>query len=101
MPKGSKEGTKLRVRNKSRKKNCFKGKRFSDLRKDGENNGSQSASQQNANAQDQVINNEDFVTIKSTSARKLENAGSELPQTPEFTRQSLQKEVRGIPDCLH
>lgn len=95
MPKGSKEGTKLRVRNKSRKKICFKGKRFSDLRKDGENNGSQSASQQNANTQDRVINNEDLVTIKSTSARKLENASSELPQTPEFTRQSSQKEEDG------
>ena len=92
MPKGSKEGTKLRVRNKSRKKNCFKGNRFSDLRKDGKNNGSQSASQQNANTQDRVINNEDLVTIKSTSARKLENASSELPQTPKFRRQSSQKE---------
>ncbi|CAB4045340.1 Hypothetical predicted protein, partial [Paramuricea clavata] len=62
MPKGSKEGTKLRVRNKSMKKNLFKGKRFADLRKDGENNGSQSASQQNAITQDRVINNEDLVT---------------------------------------
>ncbi|CAB4031997.1 Hypothetical predicted protein [Paramuricea clavata] len=95
MPKGSKEGTKLRVRNKSTKKNLFKGKRFADLRKDGENNGSQSASQQNAITQDRVINNEDLVTVKSTSARKLENASSELPQTPEFTRQNSQEEKDG------
>ncbi|CAB3979912.1 Hypothetical predicted protein [Paramuricea clavata] len=95
MPKGSKEGTKLRVRNKSTKKNLFKGKRFADLRKDGENIGSQSASQQNAITQDRVINNEDLVTVKSTSARKLENASSELPQTPEFTRQNSQEEKDG------
>ncbi|CAB3996136.1 Hypothetical predicted protein [Paramuricea clavata] len=48
-------------------------------------------SQQNAITQDRVINNEDLVTVKSTSARKLENASSELPQTPEFTRQNSQE----------
>ncbi|CAB3984028.1 Hypothetical predicted protein [Paramuricea clavata] len=44
---------------------------------------------------DRVINNEDLVTVKSTSARKLENASSELPQTPEFTRQNSQEEKDG------
>jgi hypothetical protein len=36
IPKGSKEGTKFRVKNKSKKKNRFKGKRFSDVCEDGD-----------------------------------------------------------------
>jgi hypothetical protein len=36
IPKGSKEGTKFRVKNKSKKKTRFKGKRFSDVCEDGD-----------------------------------------------------------------
>ena len=74
MPKGSKEGTKFRVKNKAKKKTSFsKGKRFSDMLKDGdvlkENNGSQSGSIQ-TDTPDQVLNTEDLLTEKSTSAKK-------------------------------
>ena len=102
MPKGSKEGTKFRVKNKAKKKPRFKGKRFSDMLKDGdvlkENNGSQSGSIQ-TDTPDQVLNTEDLLTEKSTSARKLENATSEAPKTPDVdratTRQSTQEEEQG------
>jgi hypothetical protein len=77
MPKGSREGIKFRVRNKAKKKPCFKGKRLSDMRKAGEvlkeNVTSQSGSIQ-TNTPDQVANNGDLSTVKSTSERKLENA---------------------------
>ena len=86
MPKGSKERTKFRVRNKAKKKPRFKGKRLSDMRKDGdvvkENNGSQSGSIPTNNP-DQVVNNEDITTDKSASARKLENFTLEAPKIPE------------------
>ena len=76
MPKGSKERTKFRVRNKAKKKPRFKGKRLSNMHKDGdvvkENNSSQSGSVLTNNP-DQVVNNKDITTNKSASARKLEN----------------------------
>ena len=102
MPKNSKEGTKFCVRNKAKKKPRFKGKRLSDMRKDGdvvkENNSSQSGSVPTNNP-DQVVNNEDITTDKSASARKLENVSLEPPNTPETdgvtTTQSTQLEEQG------
>ena len=100
MPKGSKEGTKFRVKHKAKKKLRFKGKLAADMRKDGDalkgNCGSQSTCLENSNNPDQAVDNEDISILKSTSARKLEQVNLELPQTPEeegvTTRQSLQEQ---------
>lgn len=116
MPKGLREGLKSRVKNKSRKKPCFKGKRSSEICKDahvenenrvpirGSITESVDSSLPNPSESHQVMENEDMLKeteIKSTSARKLEHGNetpTPLPQTPEGQGRSKRHPPTNLPE---